>query len=142
MKNHFELYSAQKAPELFTTCSRRMIKTLKDCPQIETSYPGKPYGPTNISASFFGLYKRGLLDINTNPEIKLKHGTWYVTTKGLLFLISISNKQTMPNESILLSNIYKLKQKVMILHNSMYNLKLTSEPIIIKYYYYEEDTCS
>ena len=109
MKNHFELYSAQKAPELFTTCSRRLIKTLKDCLQIETSYPGKPYGPADISGSFFGLCKRGLLDINTSLKIKLKPGTWYVTTNGLLFLISISNKQTVPNESILLSNIYKLK---------------------------------
>ena len=132
MKNHFELYSAQKAPELFTTCSRRMIKTLKDCLQIETSYPGKPYGPADITGSFFGLYKRGLLDINTNLEIKLKPGTWYVTTKGLLFLLGISDKQTVPNESILLSNIYKLKQNVMILHNSMYNLKLTSDQITIK----------
>ena len=132
MKNHFELYSTQKAPELFTTCSRRMIKTLKDCLQIETSYPGKPHGPVDIGGSFFGLYKRGLLDINTNLEIKLKPGTWYVTTKGLLFLLSISDKQTVPNESILLSNIYKLKQNVMILHNSMYNLKLTSDQITIK----------
>ena len=132
MKNHFELYSTQKAPELFTTPSRRMIKTLKDCLQIETSYPGKPYGPADISGSFFGLYKRGLLDINTNLKIKLKPGTWYVTTKGLLFLLSISDKQTVPNESILLSNIYKLKQNVMILHNSMYNLKLISDEITIK----------
>lgn len=78
MKNHFQLYSTQKAPEFFTTPSRGMIKILKDCRQIETSYPGKPYGRADISGSLFGLYIRGLLDINAKLKIKLKPGTWYI----------------------------------------------------------------
>src|SRR5688572_13774837 len=132
MKKRFELYPAQKPPEAFTMPTRKMIKTLKECLQIETSYPGKPYGPADVSGSFFGLYKRGLLDISIDPENKLKPGSWYVTTKGLHFLLAISDKHTTPNESILLSNIYKLKQNVMLLHNSMYNLKLTTDQITIK----------
>ena len=132
MKKHFELYPTQKPPEVFTMPSRRMIKTLKDCLQMETRFPGRPYGPADIRGSFFGLYKRGLLDININPENKLKPGSWYVTTKGLHFLLAIAEKQTMPNENILLSNMYKLKQNVMLLHNSMYNLKITTDQIAIK----------
>ena len=132
MKKRFELYSTQKPPEVFSMPSRRMIKTLKDCLQLETRYPGKPYGPADISGSFFGLYKRGFLDINTNPENKLKPGSWYVTTKGLHFLLAISEKINLPNESIVLSNIYKLKQNVMLLHNSMYNIKLTADQLSLK----------
>lgn len=132
MKKRFELYSTQKPPEVFTMPSRRMIKTLKDCLQMETSYPGKPYGPGDIIGSFFGLYKRGLLDVNVNPENKLKPGSWYVTTQGLHFLLAISEKHTVPNENILLSNIYKLKENIMSLHNSMYNLKLTTDQITVK----------
>ena len=99
---------------------------------METTYPGKPYGPADISGSFFGLYKRGLIDINVNSENKLKPGSWYVTIKGLHFLLAVAKKHTAPNESILLSNIYKLKQNIMFLHNSMYNLKLTTDQIAIK----------
>ncbi len=119
MKKHFELYSIQKTPEVLVMPSRRMIKTLKECLNFETSYPGKPYGPVDISGSFFGLYKRGLLDIDTNPEKKLKPGSWYVTTKGLHFLLANSEKRSAPNENILLSNIYKLKHNVRLLNNSM-----------------------
>ncbi len=132
MKKHFELYSTQKPPEEFSMPSRRMIKTLTDCGQMETNFPGKPYGPADISGSLFGLYKRGLLDINTNPEHKLKPGSWYVTVKGLHFLLSVSNKKTVPAESILLSNMYKLKQNASHLYNLMYNLKLTADQITIK----------
>ncbi len=132
MKKHFELYSAQKTPEVFSMPSRRMIRTLKDCLQIEYTYPGKPYGPADVKGSLIGLYKRGLLDIDINFEHKLKPGSWYVTTKGLHFLLNISDKKTAPKESILLSNIYKLKQNVMFLHDSMYNLKLTADQIALK----------
>ncbi len=132
MKKHFELYSAQKPPEAFTKPSRRMIRTLRDCLLIESESPGKPYGPADVKGSFSGLYKRGLIDININLVNKLKPGNWYVTTKGLLFLLSISDKQTVPDTSILLSNIYKLKQNVMLLKNSMYNIKLTADQIAFK----------
>ena len=132
MKKHFELYSAQKTPEAFTMPTRKMIKTLRECLEIESAYPGKPYGPEDVRGSFFGLYKRGLLDINIDAQNKLKPGSWYVTTKGLHFLLAISDKRTPPNESILLSNIYNLKQNVMLLHNSMYNLKLTTDQLTIK----------
>ena len=132
MKKRFELYSIQKTPEVITMPSRRMIKTLRDCLLMETSHPGKPYGPADVRGSFFGLYKRGLLDININPENKLKPGSWYVTTKGLHFLIAISEKVTAPTENIILSNIYKLKQNVMLLHNAMYNIKLTTDQLATK----------
>ena len=88
MKQYFQLYSTQKTPEVFTMPSLRMIKTLKECLQIETSFPCKPYGPADIKGSFFGLYKRGYLDITINSENKSKPGSWYVTRKGLLFLLS------------------------------------------------------
>ncbi len=85
MKKHFEPYLIQKPSELFTTPSRKMIKTLKDCLQMETNFPGRPYGPIDIGGSFVGLYKRGLLDININAK---KPGSWYITTRGFHFLLS------------------------------------------------------
>ena len=92
MKQYFQLYSTQKTPEVFTMPSLRMIKTLKRCLEIETSFPGKPYGPVDIKGSFFALYKRGYLDININTKNKSTAGSWYVTIKGLLFLLSDSTK--------------------------------------------------
>ena len=132
MKKHFELYAMQKTPEVLAMPSRKMIKTLKDCLHFETSYPGKPYGPVDVSGSFFGLYKRGLLDIDTNPEKKLKPGSWYVTTKGLHFLLANSESRKVPGESILLSNIYKLQQNARLLNNSMENIKLASGQVTIE----------
>jgi hypothetical protein len=132
MKKHFELYPLQKPSEIFSMPSKRMIQTLKKCLQIESAFPGKPYGPADVRGSFIGLYKRGLLDININPEYKLKPGSWYVTTKGLHFLLKISDNRTIPTDTVLLSNIYKFKQSAMYLHNSMYNLKLISDQLIIK----------
>ena len=85
MKKHFELYPAQKRAEVFTIPSLKMIKTLKDCLQMETNFPARPYGPIDISGSFFGLYKRGLLDVHVNGK---KSGSWYITTKGFHFLLS------------------------------------------------------
>ena len=85
MKKRFELYPIQKLPEAFTTPSRKMIKTLKDCLEMEINFPGRPYGPRDISGSFFGLYKRGLLDVYVNAK---SPGSWYITTKGFHFLLS------------------------------------------------------
>ena len=87
MRNYFELYPTQKSPEVFSAPSKRMMSTLKDCLQMETNSPGKPYGPADIHGSFFGLYKRGLLDFKSNHENKLKTGSWYITSKGLLLLL-------------------------------------------------------
>ena len=89
MKRHFELYPIQNPSQVFAMPSRKMIKTLKACLQLEIGFPGRPYGSADISGSFFGLYNRGLLDINANHEKNLKPGSWYVTTRGLHFLLSI-----------------------------------------------------
>lgn len=133
MKRKFELYSAQKIlTEAIAAPSEKMIKTLKDCLQMEISYPGKPYGPADIGGSFFGLYKRGFLDIHINSENRLRPGNWYVTTDGLHFLLSLPDKQATPGDNVLFKNMDKLKQNVINLHKSMYNLKLTSEHIVTK----------
>ena len=112
MKQYFELYSTQKASEVFTMPSQRMIKTLRECLQIETDFPGKPYGPADVGGSFFALYKRGYLDMTLNPKDKYKPNTWFVTTKGLLFLLSDSEKKSVLHGSMLLKTIYKLREKV------------------------------
>ena len=91
MKQYFQLYSIEKA-EVFSIPSLRMIKTLQECLQIETSFPRKPYGPADIKGSFFGLYKRGYLDVHVNSKNKSKPTSWYVTRKGLLFLLSNSRE--------------------------------------------------
>ena len=87
MKKHFELYSIQKHPEVFSMPSRKMIKTLKECLKMEINYPGRPYGPGDINGSFSGLYKRGLLDVHVNGK---KPGSWYITTKGFHLLLSFT----------------------------------------------------
>ena len=78
MKQYFQLYSTQKTPEVFTMPSLRMIKTLKRCLEIETSFPGKPYGPVDIRGSFFALYKRGYLDININTKNKVRIFNFFI----------------------------------------------------------------
>ncbi|MEO5984449.1 MAG: hypothetical protein ABIP80_03025 [Ferruginibacter sp.] len=127
MKKHFELFAALETPDEYTIPSRRMVKTLKDCVRLETTYPGKTYGPADISGSLLGLYKRGLLEINLDSQIKSKPASWYVTTKGFQFLLSISDKKINPDESQILSNMYKLQQNLTTLHDSMYKLKLATD---------------
>src|SRR5215212_9623689 len=94
MKRHFELYPVQTSSQVFAMPSRKMIQTLKACLQFEIANEGRPYGPADIKGSFFGLYKRGLLGINIKAQNKLRPSSWYVTTKGLLFLVSLSAKLT------------------------------------------------
>src|SRR6185436_13822575 len=106
MKRHFELYPISPSP-VFAMPSRKMIQTLKACLHLETTYEGRPYGPADITGSFSGLYKRGFLDIKIDAENKSKLSSWYVTTKGLHFLLDISNKTAVLNANILLTDIYK-----------------------------------
>ena len=121
MKQYFELYSTQKSVEAFSRPSLRMTKTLKECLQMETSFPGKPYGPADFKNSFSGLYRRGYLDVNINFKNKSKPGSWYVTIKGLLFLLSDSIEHTVEYESILLNDMHKKTKRISA--NSIGNLK-------------------
>lgn len=123
MKQRFELYPTEHA--LDEAVSPKMIKTLKKCYQLETAYPGKPYGPKDIKESFNGLYKRGLLDIDLSNK-KLKTGRWYITKKGLHFLVHVSTKRLSVNDPLLFDNINKLKDNLAELQNSMNILKVTS----------------
>lgn len=125
-KKHFEIYTIPKPAEVFTTPSPKMIKTLKKCYQMELEYPGKPYGPADFKESFLGLYKRGFLDFHPNEKNKSKPGSWYITTKGLQFLITIANKPGIIKDVLLLNNINNLRQNLSILRKSIHNLKVTS----------------
>ena len=55
---YFQLYSIEKAPEIFTIPSLGMIK--HECLQIETSFPCEPYGPADIDDSFFTYIKEDI----------------------------------------------------------------------------------
>lgn len=123
MHQQFDLYPAEDTSAVYAT--PRMIETLKKCYQIELAFPGKPYGPKDFKESFSGLYKRGLLDIDMSNK-KLKTGRWYITTKGLQFLISISTKRLRVNDPFLVNNINRLQHNLKELQNSIYKLKITS----------------
>jgi hypothetical protein len=123
MKEQFELYSAEQPVDMYV--SPGMIRTLKECYQMELDFPGKPYGPKDFKGSFSGLYRRGLLDIDMTNK-KLRTGKWYITTKGLQFLVLISTKRIPAKDPILINNITRLQLNLEKLQNSIYNLKVTS----------------
>lgn len=129
MKKQFELYTTE--PPLDIYASPRMIDTLKKCYQMELAFPGKPYGPKDFEGSFSGLYKRGLLDVDMSNK-SLKTGRWYITTKGLQFLVLIATKRISIKDPFLINNINRLQQNLEQLQNSIYNLKVTSGRIAIE----------
>lgn len=102
-----------------------MIETLKKCYQMELAFPGKPYGPKDFKESLSGLYKRGLLEIDTSNKM-LKTARWYITPKGLQFLVYISTKRLRVNDPFLMNNMNRLQHNLEELQNSIYDLKVTS----------------
>ncbi len=123
MNEPFELYPAAQILEVGV--SPKMVETLKKCYQMELAFPGKPYGPKDFNESFLGLYKRGLLEVDTS-NTKLKSASWYITTKGLKFLLSLSAKRLPIKDPGLANNINNLQHSLKQLKSSIYNLKLTS----------------
>ena len=92
MKKHFELFSVDCADVSLRTSLKptpAMVKTLMKCFKLEIDYPGKPYGPRDISGSFSGLYNRGLVDIKKINTKKNNSATsWFITNEGLHYLLS------------------------------------------------------
>ena len=123
MHKQFDLYPTEGPLDIYAT--PKMIETLKKCYQMELAFPGKPYGPKDLKESFSGLYRRGLVDIDISNK-KLKTGKWYITTRGLQFLVSVSTKRIQVNDPFLINNINRLKHNLKELQNSIYNLKVTS----------------
>ncbi|MEO6330835.1 MAG: hypothetical protein ABIO55_18010 [Ginsengibacter sp.] len=123
MKKEFELYNTKEPLDVYA--SPKMIEALKKCYQMELAFPGRPYGPKDFKESLSGLYKRGLLDIDMTNK-KLKTGRWYITTKGLQFLVYISTKRLRVNDPLFVNNIRTLQHNLEELQNSIYKLQMTS----------------
>lgn len=101
MKKYFELFSVNNLEmPTISKLTPGMLKTLMKCLELEIYHPGKPYGPRDIKGSFSGLYNRGLLDIRINNKKCNRATSWFVTSEGLHFLLSLYYKKISKFHSI------------------------------------------
>jgi hypothetical protein len=103
MKKYFELFSVDNLEMSLPANSKptpTMVKTLMKCLELEIYHPGKPYGPRDIKGSFSGLYNRGLVDIKINNKKRNPTTSWFVTSEGLHFLLSLRYKKISKFHSI------------------------------------------